>query len=62
MEEKLIEAFRLMKNESFTSASEIVDSYTLTEILETYLINEGIVGYTNQILSIIKMYQPISDV
>ena len=48
MEDKILEAFNETYNGGFTSFEEIGKGYDTTEILDTWLEYEGIVGYTRR--------------
>ena len=53
MEEKIIEAFNETYNGGFKSFEEIKKGYDTTEILDTWLEYEGIVGYTRDIIDLL---------
>ena len=53
MEEKILEAFNETYNGGFTSFEEIKKGYDTTEILDTWLEYEGIVGYTRDIIDLL---------
>lgn len=55
MEKSLLEAFNYMNETSYTTLEEIKQKYTEFEILDCWLMYEGIHGYTNRILEILKM-------
>lgn len=55
MERSLFEAFNYMNETNYTTLEEIKQKYTEFEILDCWLMYEGIHGYTNKILEILKM-------
>ncbi len=55
MEKSLLEAFNYMNETNYTTLEEIKQKYTEFEILDCWLMYEGIHGYTNRILEILKM-------
>ena len=55
MEISLLEAFNYMNETNYTTLEEIKQKYTEYEILDCWLMYEGIHGYTNRILEILKM-------
>lgn len=55
MEKLLIEAFNYMNKTNYITLEEIKQKYTEFEILDYWLMYEGIYGYTNRILKILKM-------
>ena len=55
MERSLLEAFNYMNETNYTTLEEIKQKYTEYEILDCWLMYEGIHGYTNRILEILKM-------
>lgn len=55
MERSLIETFNYMNETNYTTIEEIKQNYTEFEILDSWLTYEGIHGYTNMILEILKM-------
>ena len=55
MEKYLLEAFNYMNETNYTTLEEIKQKYTEFEILDCWLMYEGIHGYTNRILEILKM-------
>lgn len=55
MERLLLEAFNYMNETSYTTLEEVKQKYTEFEILDCWLMYEGIHGYTNRILEILKM-------
>lgn len=55
MEKSLLEAFNYMNETNYTTLEEIKQKYTEYEILDCWLMYEGIHGYTNRILEILKM-------
>lgn len=55
MEKSLLEAFNYMNETNYTTLEEIKQNYTEFEILDCWLMYEGIHGYTNRILEILKM-------
>lgn len=55
MERSLLEAFNYMNETNYTTLEEIKQKYTEFEILDCWLMYEGIHGYTNKILEILKM-------
>ena len=50
MREKIIEAFNETYGNRYKSFEEIKSEYEVTEILDTWLRYEGIVGYTRDII------------
>ena len=55
MERLLLEAFNYMNETNYTTLEEIKQKYTEYEILDCWLMYEGIHGYTDRILEILKM-------
>lgn len=55
MERSLLEAFNYMNETNYTTLEEVKQKYTEYEILDCWLMYEGIHGYTNRILEILKM-------
>ena len=55
MERSLLEAFNYMNETNYTTLEGIKQNYTEFEILDCWLMYEGIRGYTNRILEILKM-------
>ena len=55
MERSLLEAFNYMNETNYTTLEEIKQKYTEFEILDCWLMYEGIHGYNNRILEILKM-------
>lgn len=55
MERSLLEAFNYMNETNYTTLEEIKPKYTEFEILDCWLMYEGIHGYTNRILEILTM-------
>lgn len=55
MEKSLLDAFNCMNETNYTTLEEIKQNYTEFEILDCWLMYEGIHGYTNRILEILKM-------
>lgn len=55
MEKSLLEAFNYMNETNYITLEEIKQNYTEFEILDCWLMYEGIQGYTNRILEILKM-------
>ena len=55
MERSLLEAFNYMNETNYTTLEEIKQKYTEFEILDCWLMYEGIHGYTDRILEILKM-------
>ena len=55
MEKSLVEAFNYMNETNYTTLEEIKQKHTEFEILDCWLMYEGIHGYTNRILEILKM-------
>nr|DAD99874.1 MAG TPA: hypothetical protein [Siphoviridae sp. ctwhn18] len=53
VEEKILEAFNETYNGGFKSFEEIKKGYDTTEILDTWLEYEGIVGYTRDIIDLL---------
>lgn len=50
----MLEAFNYMNETNYTTLEEIKQKYTEFEILDCWLMYEGIHGYTNRILEILK--------
>lgn len=55
MREQLIEIFNYMNETNYTTIEEIKQRYTEFEILDSWLAYEGIRGFTNNVLEILKM-------
>lgn len=55
MEKSLLEAFNYMNETNYTTLEEVKQKYTEFEILDCWLMYEGIHGYTNRILEILKL-------
>lgn len=55
MERSLLEAFNYMNETNYTTLEEIKQKYTEFEILDCWLMYEGIHGYTDDILKILKL-------
>ena len=55
MERSLLEAFNYMNETNYTTLEEIKQKYTEFEILDCWLMYEGIHRYTNRILEILTM-------
>lgn len=53
MREKILEAFNEIYNEKFKSFESIRHKYDVTEILDTWLRYEGIIGYTRDIIDLL---------
>ncbi len=53
MREKIVEAFNETYGNRFKSFEEIRNEYDVTEILDTWLRYEGIVGYTRDIIDLL---------
>lgn len=53
MREKIVEAFNETYGNRFKSFEEIRSKYDVTEILDTWLRYEGIVGYTRDIIDLL---------
>ncbi|MBE6855849.1 MAG: hypothetical protein E7500_00245 [Ruminococcus sp.] len=53
MREKIVEAFNETYGNRFKSFEEIRNEYDVTEILDTWLRYEGIVGYTSDIIDLL---------
>ena len=53
MREKIVEAFNETYGNRFKSFEEIRNEYDVTEILDTWLRYEGIVGYTRNIIDLL---------
>ncbi len=53
MREKILEAFNETYGNRFRSFEEIRNEYDVTEILDTWLRYEGIVGYTRDIIDLL---------
>lgn len=54
----LIEAVNEMYNRNFSSLEEIKQEFNNEEILDSYLRYEGIIGYTDKILSVMEQLKP----
>ena len=55
MGKSLLETFNYMNETDYTTLEEIKQKHTEFEILDCWLMYEGIHGYTNRILEILKM-------
>ncbi len=55
MEERLIETFNYMNDTEYKTIEEIKQKYTELEILDSWLTYEGVYGYTDDILKILKL-------
>lgn len=55
MEERLIKAFNEMNETNYKTMEEIKQKYTELEILDSWLMYEGIHCYTNKILEVLKL-------
>ena len=55
MEKSLLEAFNYMNETNYISLEEIKQKHTEFEILDCWLRYEGLHGYTNRILEILKI-------
>ena len=55
MEERLIETFKYMNDTEYKTIEEIKQKYTELEILDSWLTYEGVYGYTDDILKILKL-------
>ena len=55
MDRSLLEAFNYMNETNYTTLEEIKQKYTEFEILDCWLMYEGIHGYTDRILEFLKM-------
>ncbi len=53
MREKIVEAFNETYNKKFKSFESIKRKYDVTEILDTWLRYEGIIGYTRNIIDLL---------
>lgn len=53
MQEKILEAFNEIFGNRYKSFEEIKSEYEVTEILDTWLRYEGIVGYTRDIIDLL---------
>lgn len=53
MREKILDAFNETYGNRFKSFEEIRNEYDVTEILDTWLRYEGIVGYTRDIIDLL---------
>lgn len=53
MREKIIEAFNETYGNRYKSFEDIKQEYDITEILDTWLRYEGIVGYTRDIIDLL---------
>ena len=53
MQEKILEAFNETYDENYKSFEEIKNKYEVTEILDTWLRYEGIIGYTRDIIDLL---------
>lgn len=53
MQEKILEAFNETYGNRYKSFEEIKSEYEITEILDTWLRYEGIVGYTRDIIDLL---------
>lgn len=55
MEKSLLDAFNYMNKTNYTTLEEAKQNYTEFEIFDCWLRYEGIHGYTNRILEILKI-------
>ena len=55
MEKSLLDAFNYMNETNYTALEEVKQNYTEFEILDCWLMYEGIHRYTDRILEILKM-------
>lgn len=53
MQKKIIEAFNETHSNCYKSFEEIKNEYPVTEILDTLLEYEGIIGYTRDIIDLL---------
>lgn len=53
MQEKIVEAFNETYDENYKSFEEIENKYEVTEILDTWLRYEGIIGYARNIIDLL---------
>lgn len=53
MREKIIEAFNETYGNRYKSFEDIKQEYDITEILDTWLRYEGIIGYTRNIIDLL---------
>ncbi len=53
MQEQILEAFNEVYNADYKTFEEIQRDYPVTEILDTWLRYEGIVGYTRDIVDLL---------
>ena len=53
MQKKIIEAFNETHGNCHKSFEEIKNEYSVTEILDTWLEYEGIIGYTRDIIDLL---------
>ena len=53
MQEKILEAFNETYGNRYKSFEEIKSEYEVTEILDTWLRYEGIIGYTRNIIDLL---------
>lgn len=53
MREKIVEAFNETYGNRFKSFEEIESEYPVTDILDTWLRYEGIIGYTRNIIDLL---------
>lgn len=59
MEDKLLEAVNEMNYEKFTSLDEAGNVYSNTEIMDSWLRYEGIIGYTDKIMAAFQVLRNI---
>lgn len=53
MQEKILEAFNETHGNRYKSFEEIKSEYPVTDILDTWLKYEGIIGYTGDIIDLL---------
>ncbi len=53
MQKKIIEAFNETHGKRYKSFEEIKNEYLVTDILDTWLRYEGIIGYTRNIIDLL---------
>ena len=54
VQEEIIEAFNETYRDNYEGFEEIKKRYSATEILQTWLEYEGIIGYTRDIIDLLK--------
>lgn len=58
MEQELLEMLQEATGKAFSSLEAALEEYTGREIFGTWLENEGMIGYTETILDVVKLLNP----